>query len=57
MKILRVIVETAWSGCGEVVDIEIEDDMSQEDIEDLAKETFQDYCNYGFHILGEEEDV
>ncbi|BDU13131.1 hypothetical protein [Escherichia phage phiWec190] len=56
MKTLRVNIETAWAGCTEVVDIEIEDDMSQEDIEDLAKETFQDYCNYGFHILGEEED-
>lgn len=57
MKTLRVNIETAWAGCTEVVDIEIEDDMSQEDIEDLAKETFQDYCNYGFHILEEEEDV
>ena len=57
MKTLRVNIETAWSGCSEAVDIEIEDDMSQEDIEDLAKEAFQDYCNYGFHILGEEEDV
>ena len=52
MKILRVNIETAWCGCNEVVDIEIE-----EDIEDLAHETFQDYCNYGFHILEEEEDV
>ncbi|MCJ8478652.1 hypothetical protein MOO17_11485 [Escherichia coli] len=57
MKILRVSIETAWCGCSEVVDIEIEEDMSQEDIEDLAKETFQDYCNYGFHILEEGEDV
>lgn len=57
MKILRVNIETAWCGCNEVVDIEIEDDMSQEDIEDLAHETFQDYCSYGFHILEEKEDA
>lgn len=56
MKTLRVNIETAWSGCSEAVDIEIEDDMSQEDIEDLAKETFQDYCNYGFYILEDEEE-
>lgn len=55
MKILRVTIETAWVGCCETVDVEIDDDMSTEDIEDLAKETFQDYCNYGFHILGEDE--
>lgn len=55
MKTLRVNIETAWRDF-EVVDIEIEDDMSQEDIEDLAKETFQDYCNYGFYILEDEEE-
>lgn len=57
MKTLRVNIETAWCGCNEVVDIEIEDDMSQEDIEDLAHETFQDYCSYGFHILEGKEDA
>lgn len=57
MKTLIVNIETAWVGASEVVEVEIDDDATQEEIEAIAKETFQDYCSYGYHIAGEDDDI
>lgn len=56
MKLLRVTIETSWVGANEVVDIEIDDDATEEEIESAAHEEFLNYCSYGYHIVGEEEE-
>ncbi|HGH3558804.1 TPA: hypothetical protein ACJK1Q_004441 [Salmonella enterica subsp. enterica serovar Typhimurium] len=50
MKRLIVTIETAWVGAAETVEVELEGDETEEEIEAIAKEEFQNYCNYGWRI-------
>jgi hypothetical protein len=56
MKTVRVTIETSWVGAYEVVDIEVDDDATDEEIADAAHEEFLNYCGYGYHVVGEEEE-
>ena len=56
MKTVRVTIETSWVGANEVVDIEVDDDATEEEIADAAHEEFLNYCGYGYHVVGDEED-
>lgn len=51
MKTLRVTIETAWVGASEVVEVEIDDNTPESEIEGIAKEEFQNYCNYGYEVI------
>lgn len=55
MKI-RVNIETAWVGASEEIIIELDDDASEQDIDDAAKEEFMNYCNYGFSVVDDNEE-
>ena len=50
MKKLIVTIETAWVGASETVEVELEGDETEEEIEEIAKQEFQNYCNYGWRI-------
>lgn len=56
MKVVRVSIETQWVGASEVVDIEFEDDATEEEIAAAAHEEFLNYCSYGYHVVGEEDE-
>lgn len=56
MKIVRVSIETSWVGANEVVDVELDDDATEEEIEAAAHEEFLNYCGYGYHIVGEGDE-
>ncbi|EQA1694554.1 DUF7167 family protein [Enterobacter hormaechei] len=56
MKTVRVTIETSWVGANEVVDIEVDDDATEEEIADAAHEEFLNYCGYGYYVVGEEEE-
>ena len=52
---IRVDIETTWSGVGEVEYFEVEDDATEEDISEEAYEIFQQYCNYGWSEVEQEQ--
>ncbi|EKB7558733.1 hypothetical protein OOU56_004463 [Salmonella enterica] len=49
-KVLIVTIETAWVGALEVVEIELDGSETEEELEDMAKEEFGNYCNYGWRV-------
>lgn len=55
MKVL-VTIETAWVGASEEVEIELDDDASEEEIAEAAHEEFLNYCSYGWSIIDNQED-
>ncbi|ARD61579.1 hypothetical protein Y71_17210 [Kosakonia radicincitans DSM 16656] len=59
MRKFQVIIETPFAGGIIVEYFEIEDDASEKDIEDEAREIFLNNCNYGFHEvdINDEEAV
>lgn len=48
---LRVSIETKWVGANEVEEIELDDNATQQDIEEAARELFFEYCSYGFEVI------
>ncbi|MFS0944187.1 hypothetical protein [Enterococcus casseliflavus] len=52
---IRVDIETTWSGVSEVEYFEVEDDATEEDIAEEAHEIFQQYCNYGWSEVEQEQ--
>ncbi|HCI6019575.1 TPA: hypothetical protein NPN74_001618 [Klebsiella quasipneumoniae subsp. quasipneumoniae] len=56
MRKFEVIIETPFVG-GEIVEqFEVEDDATEEEIKEEARDIFFNNCNYGYHeITGEEE--
>lgn len=56
MKKLIVTIETNWSGIGENVEVEIEGDETQEELEEIARDEFHNYCSYGWHVVDGDED-
>lgn len=55
MKIL-VNIETSWVGASEEVEVELDDDATEEEIEAAAHEEFLNYCNYGWSIVKEGDE-
>lgn len=49
MKLI-VTIETSWVGASETVEIELDGDETEEELEDMAKEEFSNYCNYGWRL-------
>jgi hypothetical protein len=56
MKKIRVDIETNWAGVGEVEYFEVEDDATDDEIADEAREIFFNRCNYGWSEVEEEEE-
>ncbi|MEG8497807.1 hypothetical protein U4P14_10475 [Klebsiella pneumoniae] len=56
MRHFRVVIETPFVG-GEIIeDFAVDDDATEEEIAEEAKDIFLNSCNYSFHeITGEEE--
>lgn len=56
MRKFKVIIETPFVG-GEIVEyFEVGDDTTEKEIEEEAREIFNNNCSYGYHeITGEEE--
>ncbi|MEG2376855.1 MAG: hypothetical protein RSC43_00705 [Clostridia bacterium] len=48
---LRVSIETKWVGASEVEEVEIDDNATQEEIEETARELFFEYCSYWFEVI------
>ncbi|WP_420894644.1 DUF7167 family protein [Serratia odorifera] len=56
MRRFVVVIETPFCG-GEIrEEFEVEDDATQEDIDEEAKEIFLNNCNYGCHEVTSEDD-
>lgn len=53
---IRVDIETNWAGVGEVGYFEVEDDATDEEIADEAREIFFNWCNYGWSEVDKEEE-
>lgn len=49
MKLI-VVIETNWVGASETVEIEIDGAETQEELEEIARGEFQNYCNYGWYL-------
>ena len=54
MRFFRVYVNTPYAGTNEEIDFEVEDDATDEEIEDEARESFFNYFNYSFEELERE---
>lgn len=48
MKTIIVCIE--WPGDSEVIEFQVGDDATEEEIEELAKDEFFNRCNYGVSI-------
>lgn len=57
MRKFKVVIETPFAG-GEIIEsFEVDDDATDEQIAEEAKDIFLNSCNYGYHeITGDEED-
>lgn len=58
MRKFKVVIETPFAGGMITETFEVEDDATQEAIDDEAKEIFLNTCNYGCHEItdGDDED-
>lgn len=56
MRKFKVIIETGIAGGAHEDVFEVEDDATQKEIEDEAKEVFFNYCNYSFHEMNDDEE-
>lgn len=56
MRRFLVVIEAPFCG-GEIREtFEVEDEATQEEIEEEAREIFFNNCNYGFHELTGDDD-
>lgn len=51
MRTLTVCVE--WPTGSEEIEVEIEDDLTGEEVRQIAEDVFFNTCNYGYSIDGE----
>lgn len=49
-KLLVVTIETAWVGASETVEVEIDGTETRKELEEIARDEFQNYCSYGWSI-------
>jgi hypothetical protein len=58
MRKFKVVIETGTVGGLHVETFEMEDDASEEEIDEEARDIFFNQCNYGCHeITGEDDDA
>lgn len=57
MRRFIVVIETGLVG-GTFTDIfEVEDDATEAEIEEEAKDIFMSQCSYGYHEINENEEI
>lgn len=55
MRKFKVHMETPYAGVGDVEEFEIEDDATEEEIEEVARELFFNYYQYGIEEIKERD--
>ena len=55
-RTFRVTIETGIAGDLRTEDFEVEEGVSDEEIEDIAREIFFNQCNYGVSEITNKED-
>lgn len=56
MRKIKVIIETGIAGGMHEDVFEVEDDATQKEIEDEARDVFFNYCNYSFYEIKDENE-
>lgn len=57
MRKFRVVIETPFAA-GEIIeDFEVDDDATDDEIADEAKDIFFNNCNYGYSEITDDDEV
>lgn len=56
MRKINVYIDTTWAGIGEVETVEVPDNATNEEIDEVAREVFYSYCSFGWGDVEDEEE-